>query len=150
MHFLLGMPGKNKILIVEDNRDARELLTLFLRRSGYDILEAGTGLEAIDQTQAGHPDLILMDLGLPKMSGDEAVVRLKEDLSTRHIPIIVNTAFDSRGAPVQRALAAGAEEVMHKPVDLKALLDIVRRYLPDEAVITTANPPIHTLRPAVA
>lgn len=144
------MSGKNKILIVEDNRDARDLLKLFLRRSGYEVLEATTGLEAIDQTQAGHPDLILMDLGLPKMSGDEAVVRLKEDLATRHIPIIVNTAFDTRGAPVQRAIAAGAEEILHKPVDMKALLTMVRRYLSDEALITPANPPIHSLRPAVA
>ena len=143
-----GMAGKNKILIVEDNHDARELLALFLRRSGFEILEASTGFEAIDQTQAGHPDLILMDLGLPKMSGDEAVVRLKEDLSTRHIPIIVNTAFDKRGAPVQRALTAGAEEVMHKPVDFKALLTIVRRYLSSDPALVPPSPQAHGLRPA--
>jgi len=141
---------KNKILIVEDNRDARELLTLFLQRSGYEILEAGTGLEAIEQTQAGHPDLILMDLGLPAMSGDEAVVRLKEDSSTRHIPIIVNTAFDTRGAPVQRAIGAGAEEILHKPVDLKILLAMVRRYLSNDPALLPPQPAIHSLRPAVA
>ncbi len=144
------MIPKKRVLIVEDNRDARELLAIFLQRSGYEVLEAGTGLEAIDQTRANLPDLILMDLGLPKMSGDEAIARLKEDATTRHIPIIVNTAFDKRGAPVQQALAAGAAEILHKPVDLKTLLAMVRRFLEAEPALVAPPPDVHGLRPAAA
>ena len=59
------MGGKNRILVVEDNSDVRELLVFLLRRSGYEVIEAATGLEALVQTRAAQPDLIIMDLGLP-------------------------------------------------------------------------------------
>jgi len=122
------MAHKQKILIVEDNADGRELFALYIRRLGYEVFEAATGLEALDQAHAVHPDLILMDLALPKMPGYEATARLKADLSTRDIPVIVNTAF--HGGPfVESAIAAGAAEILHKPVSLKALEEVVRRYL---------------------
>jgi two-component system, cell cycle response regulator DivK len=87
------MSRQKRILIVEDNSDARNLLALVLSRSGYDIIEAATGLDAIHQAHAGQPDLIIMDLSLPEMNGDEATVRLKADASTRHIPVVVNRPF---------------------------------------------------------
>jgi len=65
--------GKKKILIVDDNSDVRELLVLFLKSSGYDTVEAATGLEALNQARATRPDLILMDLVMPIVSGDEAM-----------------------------------------------------------------------------
>ena len=124
--------NKNKILVVDDNADCRELLALVLRRSGYVVVEAATGLDALDQTHATHPDLILMDLCLPKMSGDAATAQLKADPSTRDIPVIVCTALH-RGALTERASAAGAVEILHKPISFKAILDAVRRYsLPEE------------------
>ena len=122
------MAHKQKILIVEDNADGRELLALYIRRLGYEVFEAATGLEALDQAHAVHPDLILMDLALPKMPGYEATARLKADPSTRNIPVIVNTAFH-KGPFVESAIAAGAAEILHKPVSLKALEEVVRRYL---------------------
>jgi CheY-like chemotaxis protein len=122
------MAHKQKILIVEDNADGRELLALYIRRLGYEVFEAATGLEALDQAHAVHPDLILMDLALPKMPGYEATARLKADPSTRDIPVIVNTAFH-KGPFVESAIAAGAAEILHKPVSLKALEEVVRRYL---------------------
>jgi len=125
------MAFRAKILIVEDNPDSRELLALLLRRSGYDVTEAATGLAAIDQTHATRPDLIIMDLGLPEITGDEATARLKADPSTKDIPVIVNTAFHKGAALVERAIAVGAAEIMHKPVSLKALEEVVRRHLPD-------------------
>jgi two-component system, cell cycle response regulator DivK len=118
---------KKKILLVEDS-DYRELLALLLKRSGYEVAEAMTELAAIDQTNATRPDLIIMDLGLPEMTGDEATVRLKADPSMRDIPVIVCTAFQ-RGALVERALAAGAAEILHKPIQFNDFLDVVRRYL---------------------
>jgi CheY-like chemotaxis protein len=122
------MADKQKILLVEDNSDFRELLAIVLRRSGYEVAEAATGLAAIEQASATHPDLILMDLGLPGITGDEATARLKADPSTRDIPVIVNTAF-SKGALVERAIAVGAAEILHKPISLEALQEVVRRYL---------------------
>ena len=70
------------------------------------FLKAATGLEALDQAHAVHPDLILMDLALPKMPGYEATARLKADPSTRDIPVIVNTAFHKD--PLSRALSPRA------------------------------------------
>jgi two-component system cell cycle response regulator DivK len=86
------MACKKRILIVEDNSDSRDLLALLLTRSGYEVAEATTGLAAIEQTRVTRPDLIIMDLGLPGITGDEATARLKADPSTRDIPVIVNTA----------------------------------------------------------
>ncbi len=122
------MAQKQKILIVEDNSDCRELLALVLRRSGYEIAEAATGLEAIEQAAATHPDLILMDLGLPGITGDEATARLKADPATKDIPVIVNTAFH-KGTLIDRAIAVGAAEILHKPISFEALREVVRRYL---------------------
>jgi two-component system, cell cycle response regulator DivK len=122
------MAQKQKILIVEDNSDCRELLALVLRRSGYEIAEAATGLAAIEQAAATHPDLILMDLGLPGITGDEATARLKADPATKDIPVIVNTAFH-KGTLVDRAIAVGAAEILHKPISFEALREVVRRYL---------------------
>jgi two-component system, cell cycle response regulator DivK len=119
---------KKKILVVEDIPDCRELLAIFLRRSGYDVAEAATGLEAVAQARATSPDLVIMDLGLPEISGDEATARLKADPTTRDIPVIVNTAFH-KGALVEHALSAGAAEVLYKPISFKTLLEVVRRYL---------------------
>jgi CheY-like chemotaxis protein len=127
------MAAKKRILVVEDNPDSRSLLALVLGRSGYDIAEAATGLDAIDQAHATRPDLIIMDLGLPGMTGDEATARLKADETTRHIPVIVNTAFHRGSIQVERALAAGAAQVLHKPTPLKVFEEVARRYLSDDS-----------------
>ena len=100
--------GKHKILIVEDDSDCRELLRFFLRQSGYETVEAATGFEAVSLARVTRPDLIIMDLGMPAMTGDQATARLKADPSTRDIPVIVTTAF-SYGPLIDRAISAGAD-----------------------------------------
>lgn len=132
------MARKKRILVVEDNPDSRSLLALILGRSGYDIAEAATGLDAIDQAHATHPDLIIMDLGLPGMTGDEATARLKADESTRHIPVIVNTAFHRGSVQVERAIAAGAAQVLHKPTPLKVFQEVAHRYLSEDCLAPDA------------
>ena len=122
------MPRK-LILIVEDNHQSRQLLALVLTRAGYDITEAATGLDAIDQAHAKHPDLIIMDLGLPGITGDEAMQRLKADVATKHIPVVVNTAFDRRSMPVKRAMAAGAAKILFKPTPLKTFEQVAHQVL---------------------
>jgi CheY-like chemotaxis protein len=133
------MARKKRILVVEDNADSRNLLALVLGRSGYEIAEAATGLDAIAQVRAVHPDLIFMDLGLPGMTGDEATAHLKADESTRHIPVIVNTAFHRDSVQVERAIAAGAAQILHKPTPLKVFQEVAHRYLSAGSVLTDAS-----------
>ena len=133
------MVFKKRILIVEDNADSRELLVLLLRRLGYEVAEAATGLAAIEQTRATRPDLIIMDLGLPGITGDEATARLKADPSTRDIPVIVNTAFNKEAALVERAIAVGAAEILYKPTNLKVLLEVVHRNLSSDHMLNSPD-----------
>jgi CheY-like chemotaxis protein len=120
--------GKKKILIVDDNSDLRKLLALVLKNSDYDTVEAERGLEALNQARATRPDLILMDLFMPDVTGDEAIVWLKADPLTRNIPVIVTTAFLS-GSLVGRAITVGAAEVLYKPFHLKSLHVVMQRHL---------------------
>jgi CheY-like chemotaxis protein len=117
-----------KVLVVEDNDDCRELLALFIKRLGYEVFEAGTGLHAIDRATSIHPDLIMMDLFLPGMNGDDATACLKASPSTRDIPIVINTAYMANGE-TKRALDAGAAEILHKPLDLSSLPAVLKKYL---------------------
>jgi two-component system cell cycle response regulator len=126
------MLNKQKILIVEDNPDGREMTVLYVKSSGYDVFEATNGPEALDQARAVHPDLILMDLALPKMPGHEVMARLKTDPSTREIPVIVITALPQGDTSVESAIAAGAAEVLYKPFTFKALGEAMRRFLPSQ------------------
>ncbi len=130
-----NMDCKKRILVVEDNAESRELLAIILRRSGYDIAEAATGLDAVDQAHASRPDLIIMDLGLPGITGDEVTTRLKADASTRDIPVIVNTGFHRGSLLVERAIVAGASMILHKPTPLKVFVEVARRYLSPEYMI---------------
>jgi response regulator RpfG family c-di-GMP phosphodiesterase len=82
-----------KILIVDENDACRESLGVSIKGLGYEVFEAATGPEAIDKASSMHPDLIMMDLRLPGMNGDEATARLKRNLSTRNIPVVISTAW---------------------------------------------------------
>ena len=121
-----------KILIVDENNACQESLGVSINGLGYEVLEAATGPEAIDKASSMHLDLIIMDLRLPGMNGDEATVRLKRNLSTRNIPVIISTAWTTAcniGDRVDRALNAGAEEILYKPFHLTMLRDVLRTYL---------------------
>jgi CheY-like chemotaxis protein len=122
-------PSAKKILLVEDNNEVRELLALFTKRLGYEVVEAATGLEAIGLASTVQPDLIMMDLRLPEMNGAEAMACLKANPSTRDIPVLVTTAHVA-GMDTRRALDAGAAEILHKPIDVTTLSNVLRRYLP--------------------
>src|SRR5262245_23886354 len=100
-----------KILIVDNNHAWRGTLGGFIKGLGHEVLEANTGLEAIDRAASLRPDLIMMDLSLPEMNGDEATARLKRNVSTRNIPVVINTAWTMScnvGDRADRALDAGA------------------------------------------
>ena len=116
------------ILLVEDNDEVRGLLALFMKRLGYTVFEAATGLEAIDRASTAHPDLILMDLRLPGMNGDDVTAQLKATPSTRDIPVLITTGYLA-ARQVKRAFDSGAAEVLYKPIDVTLLRDVLRRYL---------------------
>lgn len=113
---------------MEDNNDCRELLEKLVNCFGYDVIKAGSGTAAITQASEKHPDLILMDICLPEMTGDEVTARLKANPGTRDIPVIITTAFQERGV-INRALDAGAAEILPKPFSLTMLRRILDRYL---------------------
>jgi len=91
------------VLVVEDYQDAREMYTAYLQFSGFDVAEAGNGLEAVEKAQELLPDIVLMDLALPRMDGWEATRRLKSDARTRHIPI----ADGARAGGIRRRCPRG-------------------------------------------
>jgi len=121
-----------KVLIVDEHDDCRQSLGASIKGLGYEVFEAATGPEAIDKAYSMHPDLIMMDLRLPGINGDEATVRLKRNLSTRNIPVVISTTWNTAcniGDRVDRALEAGAEEILYKPCHLTMLRDVLRTYL---------------------
>ena len=121
-----------KILIVDSNDAFRESLRAFIQDMGHEVFEAATGQEAIDKACSIHPDLIMMDVRLPGMNGDEVTARLKRNMSTRNIPVIINTAWTMAcniEERIHRALNAGAEEILYKPFQLPMLRDVLRTYL---------------------
>jgi DNA-binding response OmpR family regulator len=104
------------ILIVDDERDNRELLQIILRHKGFRIRLAGSGLEAIESAAAQAPDLILLDLMMPDLDGVQVAIRLKANRATAGIAIIMFSASGDRSTRL-RALAAGAEDLFVKPMD---------------------------------
>lgn len=107
------MPGK-KILVAEDEPDIRGLIVFSLQYAGFNVLEAQNGEEAVRIATKKKPDLILLDVRMPKMTGYEACAALKEQASTRHIPIVFLSARGQE-AEIKRGLELGAEEYILKP-----------------------------------
>jgi two-component system cell cycle response regulator DivK len=118
-----------RILIVEDNTIDARLLKDILEESGYDTLQTGDGLEAINLALANLPDLILMDIQLPDISGLEVTRRLKGDNRSRRIPIIAVTAF-AMGWHEREALDSGCDAYVSKPISILGFLSTVESFLP--------------------
>ena len=116
------------ILVVEDNQDNRELVVKVLKINGYHVIEAVDGQEAIEKTRAENPDLILMDLFIPKIDGYEVTRRLKRDRDLKSIPIIALTAHAMKG-DMEVALAAGCDGYIPKPIDVRELPKQIERFL---------------------
>ncbi|MBE9541911.1 MAG: response regulator [Proteobacteria bacterium] len=112
--------SSQKILVVEDNQDNRELVVKVLKINGYKVIEAVDGEEALEKTKTENPDLILMDLFIPKIDGYEVTRRLKSDRDLKHIPVIALTAHAMKG-DMEVALAAGCDGYMPKPIDVREL-----------------------------
>ena len=117
-----------RILVVDDQPDIRQTTSLALQQGGHVVLTAANGIEGLDAARAEHPDLILMDIEMPRMDGWEAVRLLRLDEATRGIPVAMFTIlFDLREKV--RALKYGAQDYITKPFSLDDLLDRVDRIL---------------------
>ena len=122
--------SERKILYVEDNEYNRKIVRQLLRRSSCRLIEAADGEAGVALAQQDLPDLILMDVQLPKMSGLDATRRLKADALTSHIPIIVITSYALSGDR-EKAMQAGASSYLAKPYSPSELLAMVKQFLPD-------------------
>jgi two-component system, cell cycle response regulator DivK len=116
------------VLIVDDVDDGREICAEYLEYRGFRVATAADGLEALEKAFELIPDIILMDLSLPKLDGWEATRRLKQDDRTREIPVIALTAH-ALASTHDRAREAGCDSVVTKPVLPKDLEQEVRRQL---------------------
>jgi CheY-like chemotaxis protein len=121
----------SKILYIEDHPAQRDIMAQMLELSGYDVAVAADGLDGVEQARSWDPDLILMDLRMPRMDGFEAIRELRKDPNTADIPIIAISAWAS-AKHKERAMESGANEHFTKPVDLPRLLETINRFLSDQ------------------
>lgn len=124
---------KKRILIVEDNDLNLKLFRDLLTAHGYETIETKEGLEALNLARNERPDLILMDIQLPEISGLDVTRRLKADDAIRAIPIIAVTAFAMKDDE-EKILSAGCEAYISKPISIMPFLNTVRRFLGEEQV----------------
>lgn len=122
------MARKNRILIADDNQPNRELLEAYLSDVGCDSEMAVDGQDTLDKVRSFQPDLILLDVMMPKLSGFEVCKKLKQDPQTRKIMILMVTALNELG-DIERAVTAGTDDFLSKPVNKVELLKRVENML---------------------
>ena len=117
-----------KILIAEDERDIRDLITFTLTFGGYDVVAASNGEEALSIAKTEVPDLILMDVRMPRMTGYEACAQMKLDPRLKDVPVIFLSA-KGQDSEIQAGLQAGAQEYLLKPFAPDQLITRIRTVL---------------------
>ncbi len=120
--------GFKKILVVDDNNDSRELVVKVLKNQGYEMIEAIDGEDALEKAVSEKPDLILMDISIPKINGYEVTKRLKSLEEVKKIPVVALTAHAMRGDRA-KALEAGCEGYISKPINIRELPAQVKSYM---------------------
>ena len=118
----------SKILLVEDHEMNRDMLSRRLLRKGYQVVMAVDGGEGVAMAASEHPDLILMDMSLPVLSGWDATRKIKEDPALAAIPVIALTAHAMAGDR-EKAIAAGCDDYDTKPIELPRLLEKIEKLL---------------------
>ena len=115
------------VLIVEDNELNMKLFNDLLEAHGFRTVQTRSGVEAVDLTRTHRPDLILMDIQFPEVSGLQVMQWIKDDESLRHIPIIAVTAFAMKGDE-EKIRQAGCEAYLSKPISVVKVLETVRNF----------------------
>jgi CheY-like chemotaxis protein len=126
--------GGLTILVAEDHRDSRDALRALLEASGYSVHLAADGAEAVEQALALRPDLILMDIMMPRLDGLSATRLLREESVMAQTPILALTAMDNAREP---ALAAGCDDYLRKPIDVPRFFETVHRWIRDGRVVSS-------------
>jgi two-component system cell cycle response regulator DivK len=125
------LPMQKTILIVEDNELNMKLFNDLLEAHGYKTVQTRSGVEALELTRKHRPDLILMDIQLPEISGLEVTKQIKDDPTLRHIPVIAITAFAMKGDE-EKILQGGCEAYLSKPISIVKFLETVRKHLKEQ------------------
>jgi two-component system, cell cycle response regulator DivK len=116
------------ILIVEDNELNMKLFHDLLEAHGFDTLETRNGNEVLELARQNKPDLILMDIQLPEVSGLDVTRWLKDDEELKHIPVIAVTAFAMKGDE-QKIREGGCEDYISKPISVSSFIEVIEKYL---------------------
>ena len=119
-----------KVLVVEDNELNMKLFNDLLEANGYQVIQTRDGLSALDLARKHRPDLILMDIQLPEVSGIEVTKWLKEDDELHSIPVIAVTAFAMKGDE-ERIRQGGCEAYVSKPISVPKFIEVIKTYLGD-------------------
>jgi CheY-like chemotaxis protein len=127
-----GKTDRPRVLLVDDYPDAREMYAEYLDFSGFEVIEAANGMEALQRAADTQPDIVLMDLSLPVMDGWEATRRLKADKRTEHIPVVALTGHALAGIS-EGAKRAGCDAFVTKPCLPEDLVKEIRRVLDQHA-----------------
>jgi len=122
------MSGSKKILVVEDDLVTQRMLSARLEITGYDVITASDGEEALNKARKENPDLLILDLMLPKMTGYEVCRMLKFDDKYKKIPIIILSSLDQQDER-EKAVKAGADTYVIKPFDLEQLLVKIKDFI---------------------
>jgi CheY-like chemotaxis protein len=133
------MPAAATILIVDDYPDSLDVWDLYLRASGFEVLRAEDGTQALRTACEHLPDLVVMDLELPGLSGCQVARALRERAETRHIPLIASTGH-SLPAKLEEARRSGFDLILIKPCDPGELVDAIRRHLAAAPARGTTSP----------
>jgi two-component system cell cycle response regulator DivK len=120
----------NRILVIEDNEDNRQIIRDLLTSLGYELIEAVDGVEGVAMTQSHRPDLILMDIQLPEIDGYEATRRIRAIPELADVPIIAVTSYALSGDEA-KARSAGCDGYVAKPFSPRELLAKIHEFLPD-------------------
>jgi len=109
------------VLVVDDNKITTKLMRRYLEGNGFDVMDAGDGVECLARVAERKPDAIIMDVMMPRLDGIETVRRLKDDPATRDIPVAIVTALNDLNTQV-KAVDAGADDFLTKPIEEKLVL----------------------------
>lgn len=123
-----------KILVVDDDRVIQQLLVVNLELEGYDVDVASDGEQALERVKGYEPDLVILDIMMPKLDGWEVCRRIKQDPATQDVPIIFLSAR-AQDMDIRRGYATGVNAYLTKPFDPVELLDLVERVLRGEQVV---------------
>ncbi|HEX8474936.1 MAG TPA: response regulator [Pyrinomonadaceae bacterium] len=133
-----GAKAEKKVMVVEDFEDNRFMMRRLLEMSGYRVVEAINGQEAVEVALREQPDLILMDLSLPLLDGLAATRRIREHAELKNVPIVAVSAHDTADFHAD-ALAAGCNEYVTKPIDFDELETLLQRLFAKNQPTTLAN-----------